>query len=103
MSDCVLEASSESDGLDFRNQMIHKTGLPLTIAIAAQRPQEKLGLRSGAVCVPHHHLSDRQMVHKGQQSPVGSPVRARCSGSAPAIHRPPDPESPTLCLPHHWG
>lgn len=90
---CVLETPSGSGDLDFGNWRAnpgraHNKGLLLTITIAAQRPQEELGLRSGAVCIPHHHLSDRQMVHKGQQSLVGSPVGAGCSGSAPAIQLP---------------
>lgn len=86
----------------------HIRSLPLTIAIAAQRPQEELGLRSRAVRIPYHHLSDRQMVHKGQQSFVSSPVRARCSGSAPATHLPLTCprilKALLLCpRPHHWG
>ena len=89
--------------LESRPLRVHQRGLPLTIAIAAQRPQEELGLRSGAVCVPHHHLSDGQVVHKGQQSLVGSPVGARCSGSAPAFHVPRDPESPVPLPPSPLG
>lgn len=83
-----LETPSGSDGLDFGNWRANKRGLPLTIAIAAQRPQEELGLRTGAVCISHHHLSDRQMVHKGQKSLVGPPVGAGCSDSVPAVQLP---------------
>lgn len=69
----------------------HKKSLPLTVAVAPQRPQKELGLRTGAVRVPHHHLSDRQMVHKGQQALVGSPVGvgmqwlSPCCSAAPSI------------------
>lgn len=83
-----LETPNGSDGLDFGNWRANKRGLPLTIAIAAQRPQEELGLRTGAVCISHHHLSDRQMVHKGQKSLVGPPVGAGCSDSVPAVQLP---------------
>ena len=84
---CVLETPSGSGSLDFGNWRadpgrVHKKGLSLTITIAAQRPQEELGLRTGTVRVPHHHLSDRQMVHKSQQALVGSPVGTGCGGSA---------------------
>lgn len=89
----VLETCCGSGGLNFGNRRAkpgkaHKRGLPLTITVAAQRPQEELGLRIGAVRIPHHHLSDGQMVHKGQQSLVGSPVGAGRSGSAPAAPLP---------------
>lgn len=69
----------------------HTRSLPLTVAVAPQRPQKELGLRTGAVRVPHHHLSDRQMVHKGQQALVGSPVGvgmqwlSPCCSAAPSI------------------
>lgn len=96
---CDLEAPSGLCGLDFGNwraniRKAHIRSLPLTITIAAQRLQEELGLRSRAVRIPYHHLSDRQMVHKGQQSFVSSPVGARRSGSAPATHLPQNDESP---------
>lgn len=82
----------------------HKKALPLTVAVAAQRPQKELGLRTGSVCVPHHHLSDRQMVHKGQQALVGSPVGmgmrwlSPCCSAAPSILK-----ALFLCPPYHWG
>lgn len=82
-----LETPSGLGGLDLGNwkansEKAHKKGLPLTVAIAAQRPQEELGLRTGTVCIPHHHLSDRQMVHKSQQPLVSSPVETE-SGDQP--------------------
>lgn len=93
-----LETPGDSCSLAFGNWRVssgraHKRRLPLTIAITAQRPQEELGLGSGAVRIPYHHLSDRQMVHKGQQSLVSSPVGAGFHGSDPATQLPRPPES----------
>lgn len=61
---------------------VHQRSLPLTVTIATQRPQEELGFRTGAVGVPYHYLSDRQMVHEGQQPLVRSPVGTGRSDSA---------------------
>lgn len=104
----VLETRSGSGGLNFANWRAnpgraHKRGLPLTIAIAAQRPQEELGLRIGAVCIPHHHLSDGQMVHKGQQPLVGSPVGGRTQWLSPCRSAAPGILNALSLRPHHWG
>lgn len=59
----------------------HQRSLPLTVTIAAQRPQEELSFRIGAVCITYYYLSDRQMVYKGQEPLVCSPVGIGCSDS----------------------
>lgn len=79
-----MESPSGSGDLGFGNHQCW-IGTPkesaLTVTIAAQRPQEELSFRTGAVCITYHYLSDRQMVYKGQEPLVCSPVGIRRSGS----------------------